>query len=434
MRTTVAPATDTRQATRSRAEDYARFRALVDDFAAPPLAGRDDCAAAAATLARALGVDAQAEVQWIASGAPGATSDWFGYRPVRAVAEGRSFRLGIAPGAISVRTTDVARAERRAASDASAARLTADVLAVYEREGVEVPEGLPTRQVDEWSARSRARMFQRIAQLDLSTWADDEGTLAMVTLTLPGQWEHLAPTGKAFKALVRAFGHRWRRAVGPLRGLWKLEFQRRGAPHLHALMRVPVLVDGESFDRWLSRTWAEVVKADDTICHRCGPVAACDCKVPDTERTRHERAGTGIDYSGQRFSDPRRIATYFAGHSSKHTDGKEYQHIVPELWQGPGNGPGRFWGYWGLDAVTDVEVDLSVDDYYRARRILRHVARARAARLAADAARYGRSIPRRRLRSLGHAGGNNGGTVVVNDGVRLAYDLGRALALPRPCP
>jgi hypothetical protein len=378
--------------------------------------------------------------------------------------EGRTFRLAVSPGTIGLRTFDAVREERRVERERTDPR--ASVLALYDPEAADSadgtrdlvylrPDGLysgapapqgwieprPGRVIAYWSGRSRARMFTTIPQLDLSEWTDETGNLAMVTLTLPGNWQAVAPTGRHFKKAIERFRSRWVRAGLDVRGLWKLEFQRRGAPHWHGLLRVPPLVSGEVFEAWVSRVWAECVGADDTICHRCDR-ALCTCEVPDTEYRRHLAAGTAVDYSGQRFSDPRRIATYFLGHSSKHIDGKEYQHIVPAAWREDGAGPGRFWGYWGLNKGT-VEVDLDQREWYAVRRMLRHVHRARAWRLDQAAQRRAEYWARRgeapaprkryRLRSLGAAGTTSlgGGTVVVNDAVGLAYDIGRALALLR---
>ncbi len=393
--------------------------------------------------------------------------------------EGRTFRLSVSPGTIGLRTFDAVRAEARAERERTDPR--ASVLSLYDPEhgddarqvdlvhmnpaglfvGGPVDQGWitpkPGRVIAVWSARSRARMFTTVPQLDFSDWTSETGDLAMVTLTLPGEWQAVAPTGRAFKRAIERFRSRATRAGLDVRALWKLEFQTRGAPHLHLLMRVPAAVTTlggyperlgyqvtERYEDWLSRTWAEVVGADDRWCHRCqlGPGCTSLCGARDTERRRHLAAGTAVDYSGQKFSDPRRIATYFLGHSSKHADGKEYQHIVPSEWRGDGEGPGRFWGYWGLRKGT-VEVDLDQREWYAVRRMLRHVHRARAWRLDQSAqrraeyhARMGDApAPRRRyrLRNLGAAGTTSlgGGTVVVNDGIALAYDIGRALAIRR---
>lgn len=321
---------------------------------------------------------------WV-PGTPAAAYDMCGFQ----TSEGLTYRMEISPGTLRFEAVDVAKQEKTKAR-AAAARLARRYYAPVEigpypeAPPVQLEDlNLPSRgEVTEWSAKSRSKMQYRIPTLDFSDWVQRDGTLAMVTLTLPGNWEVLVPDGKTFKKLVTRFLNRWRRAIGRVRGLWKLEFHGRGAPHLHTLMRLPALVttDGgygrsyagcvtEKFEDWLSRTWADCVGASKEV----------DGLQPDgsddSEYLRHLRAGTGVDYSGRDYTDPRRIAQYFAGHSSKHADGKEYQHIVPDLWREPGKGPGRFWGYWGFEPAT-VLLDIDRKLGHAAERIARKVRRA----------------------------------------------------------
>jgi hypothetical protein len=195
-------------------------------------------------------------------------------------------------------------------------------------------------------------------------------------------------------------------------------------------MRVPALVRGQTFEAWLARAWADTCKASKTV----------DRPDGGSEYSRHLAAGTGVDFSGKDFSDPRRISMYFLGHSAKTTDGKEYQHIVPELWQAPGKGPGRFWGFCGLERAA-VEIDLTQKDFDRLRRELRKLARARAWETAVKRA-AGRSkreaqpmpavhtirAPKPRRSSLGGNGGQNGGWVLLNDALSVVRDLAGWLA------
>jgi hypothetical protein len=158
---------------------------------------------------------------------------------------------------------------------------------------------------------------------------------------------------------------RFQREYGePARYIWKLEFQRRGAPHIHLWMAPPMSPgrSGRGFAQWLSETWAEVVDH------------------PDAEqKARHRLAGTAIDVrNGLKAHDPKRLAFYFTKHSSPNLHGdKEYQHVVPELWQQPGRGPGRFWGVYGLKKAIAV-VEVAQDTYLAARRIVRRWSRSQA--------------------------------------------------------
>lgn len=217
-------------------------------------------------------------------------------------------------------------------------------------------DGSKRGDVTYWSKRSRLRMVETMCSLDWGPIVDPGPGLrpAMVTLTLPGDWLSVAPTGKAFKALFDRFRLRWTRKYGRPSWVWKLEFQRRGAPHLHIYTAVPT---DREFLAWLSRAWFEAVGSGDE---------------------RHLRAGTGVDWGeGIRASDPKRLGVYFLKRATGHNLGvdKEYQHIVPEAWREEGAGPGRFWGYYGLEKC-DVQVELDDEQFWQFRRLLRRWANA----------------------------------------------------------
>ncbi|MEI8083522.1 MAG: hypothetical protein WCI74_16925 [Actinomycetes bacterium] len=176
-----------------------------------------------------------------------------------------------------------------------------------------------------------------------------------------------------------------------------MEFQRRGAPHLHILSPVPAsvpafrcLICGDtkrrctSFRHWVSQAWAKSVNAD----------------RESGEFRRNLLAGTGIDRdrknSGAKMTDPRRLATYFLKHGMG--GGKEYQHEAPAEWlasvpapltaESPvqdledfndddsATGLGRFWGYKGLKRGAAV-VPVSRAEYHFVRRTLRRLNRSK---------------------------------------------------------
>jgi len=312
-----------------------------------------------------------------------------------------------------------------------------------------------------WSVRSRLRMMKALADVDHDSWKRADLRLGMVTLTLPGSWKHLAPRGRHFKGMVRKLRFAWERHdgvmrpmvdhLGPWQVVWKQEFQERGAPHMHVMMRVPDedwrSPDGETFRQWLSRTWADCVSANRWACHACGRGSVgqtCDCPRPDTEYARNLSAGTNVDF-GSRGTDPRRIAVYFLKHSSKTSDNKEYQHNVPPIWWDEGAGPGRFWGISGLERLEEtIEVTKPIWD--AAKRLGRHLAKAHAARVALSRrghAVYGVSEATRRatlhdLRSFGMKRSRvlsdpfGGGWILSNDAPALVYRLAVFLAARPP--
>lgn len=284
----------------------------------------------------------------------------------------RRFGLVISPGTLRIKSTmrgddsgswdealDYLDAER------GPARITAATMRV-----AGASTGTKT-VITSWSRKSRLNMARTLATLD---WADHIGNAPagwrpqMLTLTLPGDWLAVAPDGATFKRLFQAWLKRWKRQFGTAwAGAWKLEFQGRGAPHLHLYGNAPT---GLAFREWLSQSWYDVCGSGDE---------------------RHLRAGTGVDWrEGIRGTDPRSVALYFLGKSVGHNLGlgKEYQHVVPEAWREPGKGPGRFWGHRGL---VRVEVLRELDDvmYLRLRRLVRRWAKANGRKInAAGWSRY----------------------------------------------
>lgn len=300
--------------------------------------------------------------------------------------------------------------------------------------------------ITEWSRKSRSAMCRTFAELDYSPLVESGRVPAMVTLTYPGHWEVVAPDGASVKRHIVLWRKRFQREYGePARYIWKLEFQRRGAPHVHLWMAPPMSPgrSGRAFAQWLSETWAQIVDHPDSV-----------------QKARHRLAGTAIDVrNGLKACDPKRLAIYFTKHSSPNLHGdKEYQHIVPELWRQPGRGPGRFWGVYGLKRAIAV-VEVAQDAYLTARRIVRRWSRNQAV-YGDSGSRFPTSVvPRtatrlvtridrdtgvvacrrvRRRRTLCNQGGLAGGYALVNDGPSFASQLATALfdaaTTARPSP
>jgi len=284
-------------------------------------------------------------------------------------------------------------------------------------------------------------MTRALCELDYGQFLRPDSVPAMLTLTYPGDWLTVAPDGAAVKRHLAAFRRRWRRAWGTdPQGVWKLEFQARGAPHFHLLVVPPrglahdsVRYGRRAFREWVSLTWADVVAHPDLI-----------------ERMHHERAGTGIDFAeGLRHRDPKRIAVYFTKHGQ--FQAKEYQNVVPVAWREPGRGPGRFWGYWGLKRLTRA-AELGPEQAIWAARIIRRHARAQRTTHVVNALRtrggrilravwdtiglagaylleQARPTRRRRVRRRVDRLRNGAGWLSVNDGPRFATRIAAFLAL-----
>lgn len=350
--------------------------------------------------------------------------------------ESGQFRITIGPGVVRLGWTRPVRAEK--ASERAVERRSLAVANEVDRikAGRDIPEP-PVRAITEWSRKSRAAMCRTFAELDYTPLTDSGRAPAMVTLTYPGDWEIVAPDGASLKRHMTLWRKRFQREWGePARYIWKLEFQRRGAPHVHLWMAPPHGLgrSGRTFRVWLSRTWADIVDHPDLV-----------------QRARHVAAGTAVDVlNGLRAYDPKRLAIYFTKHSSPNSGSdKEYQHTVPELWRQPGRGPGRFWGVHGLEKAT-VVAEVRQDAYVLARRTLRRWSRSQAVFGNPDDHYPSTTVPRmarvrvrrvdsrtgrvryrwvRRRRPLCSQGGLAGGYALVNDGPGFAAGLAAALAM-----
>jgi hypothetical protein len=348
--------------------------------------------------------------------------------------DGRSFRVTVAPGVVALSQRDPVRAERAAERALERHRKQVDLRAA----GLVDDDKAGGRgAVTYWSAKSRARMCRTLASLDYGPIVDHGALPAMVTLTYPGDWETVAADGATVKRHFDAFRKRFERWSGQSAAwVWKLEFQRRGAPHLHLWLAVPDS-DVTAFRSWLGAAWADIVAHPDS-----------------EERRRHALAGTAVDVlTGLRGSDPKRLAIYFTKHNSPNSlRDKEYQHVVPQSWRQRGRGPGRWWGVYGLGMCT-ITVEVGLDAYLTARRIVRRWSRSVAAygtvgdrfpsavgprTVRLRVARVDRETGRVRFRwttrrrQLCQSGSLNGGFALVNDGTRFAQQLARAVGTPSP--
>ncbi len=369
--------------------------------------------------------------------------------------ESGRFRIYIGPGVVRLGWTNPVRAEKSAERSVSHHQRDVDDAEFHVRRDLEGHVGHGDRAVGssirrsltgsdqpgtggvitEWSRKSRSSMCRTFAELDYSPLVESGRVPAMVTLTYPGDWEVVAPDGASVKRQMVLWRKRFQREYGEAaRYIWKLEFQRRGAPHIHLWMAPPISPgrSGRGFAQWLSETWAQVVDHPDPV-----------------QKARHVLAGTAIDVrNGLKACDPKRLAIYFTKHSSPNLNGdKEYQHIVPELWRQPGRGPGRFWGVYGLKKAIAV-VEVAQDAYLAARRLVRRWSRSQAV-YGDSGSRFPtavvprtavRLVPRvdrdtgavahrrvRRRRALCNQGGLAGGYALVNDGPSFASQLAAAL-------
>lgn len=110
------------------------------------------------------------------------------------------------------------------------------------------PHEPPQRgEVSGFSKKSRKRLLELFASLEPIKKS------VFITLTYPKEF----PDVKTAKSHLRAFLERIRRLSASACGVWRLEFQKRGAPHFHLIMwRLP-FIKKEDIQAW----WGEIIGA-----------------------------------------------------------------------------------------------------------------------------------------------------------------------------
>jgi len=143
-------------------------------------------------------------------------------------------------------------------------------------------------------------------------------------------------SGKTVKAHLNRVLMGLRRRFEGLQYFWFLEFQRRGAPHFHIGLSVPMADVGYSGKLWLASLWAAICTEFDCLYssfYKRGDFSRGNCRVLNTVaavKEQHLRRGVWEDV---RTSDG--AARYVAKYASK---GR--QKDVPRVYRNVG----RFWG------------------------------------------------------------------------------------------
>jgi hypothetical protein len=179
-------------------------------------------------------------------------------------------------------------------------------------------------QIREWSPKSRKNCVRILAACPLPEAWD------MITLTYPGEFP--CDGGQVHRDL-ETFLDRLQRRFGGLRLIWKLEFQRRGAPHLMIFLERPASIWIGERQSWLEGAWIGVLGVNGYL------------------------RATWIEWDG----DPIR---YILKYLRKKKD-KEYQHVVPAGYVNVG----RWWGIRNMRPSWEI-LRLTPKDFFTMRRLL----------------------------------------------------------------
>lgn len=186
------------------------------------------------------------------------------------------------------------------------------------------------KAITRFSKRSRLHLQKKLYSLS-------QPPKFLITLTYPNFFPACAEEWKRHldnfrRALSKRFLHYW--------FFWKLEPQKRGAPHYHLIGDLNEEVDITDFRHLVSALWYQV-------CGRIDP--------------KHLRAGTEVKIIRQ---SQKRLQTYVSKYISK-VDMSDY-----EQW----STPGRFWGVLGKNNLPEplyYVTTLDEAEYFVLRRLVR---------------------------------------------------------------
>ena len=176
-----------------------------------------------------------------------------------------------------------------------------------------------------FSSKSRGRLIKLLMSLE-------KLPAVMVTLTYPEKWPE---DPKRWKRDLEVWWKRVKRRFEDPNFIWKLEFQKRGAPHFHLLGSFGDGVEvNKELMEWVSKTWYEVVGSGDE---------------------KHLKAGTRVDV----LDSKKKIRMYVCKYISKE-EALKFGCV------------GRWWGKLGnVPSVVKLAVGLQYKEAVLVRRILK---------------------------------------------------------------
>lgn len=176
------------------------------------------------------------------------------------------------------------------------------------------------------SSRSRLRLQVRINRCTFKP-----GRVWFLTLTYPREF----PAHCVAKTDLRAFLKRVSRKWGKRGAVWRIENQKRGAPHFHIVLFLAAAVPEPDFAEWVARSWHSVVGSGDES---------------------HLRYGSKTEL----FRSARGVASYCSKYVSKQEEGERVRLIE-----------GRQWGREGDFPEERIDFYFHEKDFFRFWRILR---------------------------------------------------------------
>lgn len=178
----------------------------------------------------------------------------------------------------------------------------------------EPPKGGGKRgEIEGFSGESRKRLIEFMHKITFTR-------LIFVTLTYPEEYPR---DYKVYKNHLKRFRQAVERRYGKIGCIWRLEYQKRGAPHYHLMYLDVEFLPLEV----LSCLWFKIVGSSDENHLKCG----VDLK-PVTD-----------------WGDAGLVAHYVGKYAAK---------VGDEVSEDDRGKTGRHWGYWNIKEESPIEIEL----------------------------------------------------------------------------
>jgi len=194
-----------------------------------------------------------------------------------------------------------------------------------------VPGKLGKRKGDiirDYTRQCKSRFLKTMLSIDY----EKNGIPLFYTLTYPGEYPR---DPKVWKVDLDKFAHRMKYKFPDHAMIWKLEAQKRGAPHFCGMIFGCEWLKTTEGKEWFSRQWYETVASGDI---------------------RHLHAGTGIEA----IKDLNRMINYVAKYAAKSE--QKFDYAV-----------GRYWGILNRKILNIQKEEISIDDKtaYQIKRVMK---------------------------------------------------------------
>ncbi len=167
-----------------------------------------------------------------------------------------------------------------------------------------------------FSPASRLRMKKRLAKLNLK----DKYSF-FITLTYPEKYiTDMRLSKRDLDVFRKAFAREFETFIG---GFWRLEYQKRGAPHYHMLLISEKPISRKKIIKFIARRWPDIVR---TSYLREGG----NEKEYRPHYEKHKKSGHNVQFMKSREMVTNYISKYIS---------KVDETVLPD-------GTGRMWGQW----------------------------------------------------------------------------------------